>query len=298
MANLKQPPGSEATSPASVKNPVKVAAGKSRRPCDEAARQRLRQQCLPRKPWLKSTDLAPWPSLVQRFGRCARYGGSGRVIVIDRGRDEAAAAPYEPEEVESAWESLLTLRDVGIATLELHEKDLNVKDRARLYPYSPAHLLLRREFDELFDTTPDLTGADLDISRFIRSGDERDLQVFWTDIEKDKKGEKPQRPKDDRQPNRRELCSIPFLKARDWLCGKETKTNRKPRLQAGKRAWVWDWIDGEWKSGSRDSLLPGRVVCVAADSGGHRTERGFDPASGESVIVVPLDPISDETAIA
>ena len=42
--------------------------------------------------------------------------------------------------------------------------------------------LLRREFDELFDTTPDLTGADLDISRFIRSGDERDLQVFWLDL--------------------------------------------------------------------------------------------------------------------
>jgi CRISPR-associated endonuclease/helicase Cas3 len=39
-------------------------------------------------------------------------------------------------------------------------------------------LLLRKEFDELFDNTPDLTGVDLDISRFIRSGDERDLQVF------------------------------------------------------------------------------------------------------------------------
>jgi hypothetical protein len=50
----------------------------------------------------------------------------------------------------------------------------------------PPHLLLRKEFDELFDTTPDLTGADLDISRFIRSDDERDLQVFWLDIPADK----------------------------------------------------------------------------------------------------------------
>jgi CRISPR-associated endonuclease/helicase Cas3 len=30
------------------------------------------------------TELAPWPSLVQRFGRCARYGGSGKVLVVDR----------------------------------------------------------------------------------------------------------------------------------------------------------------------------------------------------------------------
>ena len=46
------------------------------------------------------TELAPWSSLVQRFGRCARYGGSGRVVVVDRGRDERAAPPYAPEELE------------------------------------------------------------------------------------------------------------------------------------------------------------------------------------------------------
>ncbi|MFM2420319.1 MAG: hypothetical protein RL385_5042, partial [Pseudomonadota bacterium] len=31
------------------------------------------------------TELAPWSSLVQRFGRCARYSGSGSVVVIERG---------------------------------------------------------------------------------------------------------------------------------------------------------------------------------------------------------------------
>src|SRR2546428_9715926 len=97
------------------------------------------------------TELAPWPSLVQRFGRCARYGGSGRVIVVDPGRDEGTAAPYLLEELNSAWESLQSLRDVGIASLESHEESLSPEGRARLYPYAPAHLLLRREFDELFD---------------------------------------------------------------------------------------------------------------------------------------------------
>ncbi|MDR3639560.1 MAG: CRISPR-associated helicase Cas3' [Isosphaeraceae bacterium] len=125
------------------------------------------------------TELAPWPSLVQRIGRCARYGGNGRVVVVDRGRDDATAAPYLSDELESSWESLQALQDVSIASLESHEELLSPEGRARLYPFAPAHLLLRREFDELFDTTPDLTGADLDMSRFIRSGDERDLQVFW-----------------------------------------------------------------------------------------------------------------------
>lgn len=237
------------------------------------------------------TELAPWPSLVQRFGRCARYGGSGKVLVVDRGRDESSAAPYQPEELESAWEALqqLTEQGVGIAAIEAHEESLNPEARARLYPFAPSHLLLRREFDELFDTTPDLTGADLDISRFIRSGDERDLQVFWLELAKDES------PSAKRHPHRRELCAVPFLKARDWLCGEETKTHRKPKLRSGIRAWVWDWIDGEWTQATRASLFPGRVVCVAAACGGYRTERGFDPGWKETVSPVPVPEIPGNT---
>jgi CRISPR-associated endonuclease/helicase Cas3 len=227
------------------------------------------------------TELAPWPSLVQRFGRCARYGGSGRVVVIDRGRDEATVAPYSLYELEGAWVSLQALTDVGVAGLEFHDESLTPEVRARLYPYAPAHLLLRREFDELFDTTPDLTGADLDISRFIRSGDERDLQVFWLELES---GSPPSK----RRPQRRELCAIPFLKVRDWLCGEETKTNRKPKLRSGMRAWIWDWIEGEWIQATRASLLPGRIVCVAAACGGYRPNRGFAPESRAVVPGIPL----------
>jgi CRISPR-associated endonuclease/helicase Cas3 len=223
------------------------------------------------------TELAPWPSLLQRFGRCARYGGRGSVLVVDRRKNDDDAAPYQPEELQSAWETIQQLQDVGINALEAHDAALDETARQRLYPYAPAHLLLRKEFDELFDTTPDLTGADLDISRFIRSGDERDLQVFWIDLGK---GESPA-PK--RHPHRRELCAVPFLKARDWLCGEETKTNKKPKLRGGMRAWVWDWIDGEWVEATRASLLPGRVVCVASACGGYRTDRGFDAESSASV---------------
>ena len=223
------------------------------------------------------TELAPWPSLVQRFGRCARYGGSGRVLVIDRGQDDKSAPPYEPESLASAWAAVRSLSDVGIKSLEEYEERLGDEGRSQLYPYVPAHLLMRGEFDELFDTTPDLTGADLDISRFIRTGDERDVQVFWVDIEKDNE------PSSKRQPQRRELCAVPFLKARDWLCGNETKSNRKPRLRGGMRAWVWDWLDGEWLQARRENLLPGRIVCVAAECGGYTTERGFSPDSTQRV---------------
>ncbi len=223
------------------------------------------------------SELAPWPSLVQRFGRCARYGGAGQVFVIDRGRDEKLALPYTTEQLESAWDAIQQLSDVGLKKLEEFEDSLDADQKKRLYPCDPSHLLMRTEFDELFDTTPDLTGADLDISRFIRSGDERDLQVFWVELNKD------EQPDQKRSAQRNELCSVPFLRARDWLCSTETKSARKPKLLARMRAWVWDWIDGGWKTAKRSDLLPGRIVCVAANCGGYRTDRGFDLESRESV---------------
>lgn len=240
------------------------------------------------------TELAPWSSLVQRFGRCARYGGAGTVIVVDRGRDEKTAPPYGVEELEAAkWavDALVEgLKGVGVATIEAFERGLDDTERERLYPYEPNHLLLRREFDELFDTTPDLTGADIDISRFIRSGNERDVSVFWVEVRQRRAGERPPAPPNDRRPSREELCSVPFLAARDWLCGKETKEKRAPRLLAKRRAWVWDWIDGEWTIAERSKLIPGAMVCVAADTGGYRRDRGFDPDSSVPVPIVETPP--------
>ncbi len=244
------------------------------------------------------TDLSPWPSIVQRVGRCARYGGTGHVLVVDRGRDEKCAPPYAVEELDAAWAALEHVRlqgDIGTAALEAYEEGLDADARARLYPYAPRHLLMRRELDELFDTTPDLTGADLDISRFIRSGDERDLQAFWLDVPADQKGKPKKAPSRRRRPGRAELCTVPFLRARDWLCGDESSANRKPRLRGGLRAWVWDWLDGEWVVAERALLTPGRVVCVAADAGGYRVDRGFDPSSTKPVSSVPPEPIPVET---
>jgi len=239
------------------------------------------------------TDLAPWPSLVQRFGRCARYGDAGSVHVVDRGRDEKSAPPYAAEELDAAWAALGKVArgsgDVGIAHLETFEESLTDSERRGLYPHAPPHLLIRREFDELFDTTPDLTGADLDISRFIRTGEERDLQVFWLDVEKTKKSVASSSPPRRHRPRRDELCGVPFLRARTWLCGDETQTSRKPKLRGGMRAWVWDWIDARWVVAERAMLTPGRVVCVSSDSGGYRLARGFDPTSG--AIVTPVPPI-------
>ncbi len=243
------------------------------------------------------TDLAPWTSLVQRFGRCARYGGNGVVHVVNRGITEKTCMPYTEPELQAALDAIGQISDVGIANLEQFEESLDHDARKKLFPFDPTHLLIRQEFDELFDTTPDLTGADIDISRFIRSGDERDLQVFWIDVEKG------QTPEDSRQPDRRELCAVPFLEARNWLCGEPTKSSPKPNL-AGKMkdsAWVWDWIDGTWKIAKRSDLIPGRIVRVASRCGGYDLVRGFNSSSTEPVEVIrpaKVDPYINDSNLA
>jgi CRISPR-associated endonuclease/helicase Cas3 len=93
------------------------------------------------------------------------------------------------------------------------------------------------------------------------------------------------------------LCAVPFLRARDWLCGEETKSNRKANLRSGMRAWVWDWLAGEWTKAGRASLTPGRIVCVAADCGGYSTELGFEANSPAKVPQPPSPAVPEATAI-
>lgn len=224
------------------------------------------------------TELAPWPSLVQRFGRCARWGGEGRVVVADFDpKDDKAAAPYSKEALDAARHALQLLANerggtadvapLHLESFEEHHPDLLLD----LYPYNPPHLLLRHELEELFDTTPDLSGSDIDISRFIRSGEERDLQVFWAEVAPGTD------PPDDLQPTRESLCAVPFLKARDWLCGKESEKLKAPRLKPGMRAWVRDWLAGAWRAAARRDLFPGRTVLVAAACGGYESRIGWNP---------------------
>lgn len=230
------------------------------------------------------TELAPWPSLVQRFGRCARWGGIAQVVVADfEHSDDKAAAPYEFKHLGAAREALSHLDDVSPKYLEAFEEQ-HSELLTLLYPYEPKQLLLRHELEELFDTTPDLSGADIDISRFIRSGDERDVLVFWEDIPV------ATTPPQALRANRDALCAVPFHKAREWLCGKETGNSKAPHLKRGMRAWVWDYPDGSWRSIERRDLYPGQVVLVAAECGGYDEVLGW--TSGAPHAVVPVAPKS------
>lgn len=241
------------------------------------------------------TDLAPWPSLVQRFGRAARYGGEARVTVVvpdDERLAKLDGRPYRADDLRAAAGLLCRLVDssagVSLAALQDAEDRLADQERGALYAYAPQHLLQRRDYDDLFDTTPDLTGADLDIARFIRTGDDRDCLVFWDAVPE------TAAPSPQRRPHRDELCPVPCGLVRDWLFGAKGASGSR---RDAPRAWMWDWLDGAWVAAKREAVLPGRVLCIAADQGGYLPEVGFDPDSRVPVPLPSVDALPDAVAL-
>ena len=210
------------------------------------------------------TELAPWPSLVQRFGRAARYGGHADVVVLDhQPDDDKKARPYQLDELNAARDAIQKLSHVSIKNLEEFESQLsetNPQKLKEMYPFRPLHVLMQHEFEELFDTSPDLSGSDMDVSRFIRESEEdRDVQIFWRDIDR-------KQPAAELQPLRDELCSVSIVDAKPWI----KKITAEPGV-----VWVWDYVDGRWTKARAENLRPGITLLVAADVGGYDPIFGF-----------------------
>jgi CRISPR-associated endonuclease/helicase Cas3 len=262
------------------------------------------------------TELAPWASLTQRFGRCARYGGRGQIIVIDRRHsdesakkinakddqeraskrteaDRSTARPYELAEIKAAAKAIILLKGAAdpsaLETLEKAEEEKKEESLLpHLFPYTPLHILTRRELLDLFDTGPDLTGADIDISRFVREGDDRDVTVWWWPIPE------RQSPHPRLRPGHDALCRVPVGEARTWLlAGERSAEEREPgeeesvagSQKARPRAWVWSYLDGDWERIEDRHIFPGQSILVEASAGGYDLRIGFTGRPG----VVPVD---------
>jgi CRISPR-associated endonuclease/helicase Cas3 len=217
------------------------------------------------------SELSPWPSLVQRFGRCNRRGefpgkdgtDSAHVFWIDVSTpDEKKAAPYAKEELDEARTRLSTVTDVGLKSLTEFFDNLTDEERNRLFPFDPPHVIRRKDFIDLFDTTPDLAGNDIDVSRFIRDSDEIDVQVFWRS-EAPPKGELTATEGRRLSPVREELCTVKIGNFREFL--------------DDHTAHRWDSLASEWVEAGAASVYPGQVYWIATAEGGYDSRLGWNP---------------------
>jgi CRISPR-associated endonuclease/helicase Cas3 len=230
------------------------------------------------------TELAPWPSLVQRFGRCNRRGefpgedgtNPAQVFWIDVPTpDEKKAAPYSKDELDEARTRLRSLSEVGLKTLTDFFDKLKDEERNRLFPFDPPHVIRRKDFVDLFDTTPDLAGNDIDVSRFIRDGDEIDVQVFWR-ATPPPKGERTAAEARRLTPAREELCTVKIGEFREFL--------------GGHAAHRWDPLVSEWVKAEASNVYPGQVYWIATTEGGYDRQLGWSPAAAWSADLWWRDP--------
>lgn len=221
------------------------------------------------------TEIAPWASLVQRFGRCNRRGGESdhsSVRWIDVPGKESNARPYRIEDLRAAAAQLEKLGDVGLGSLASHDATLSQEEKSVLFPYKQTHVIRRKDLIDLFDTTPDLAGNDIDIDRFVREIDETDVQVFWRNY-----GQTPNATVErdmEPAPHRDELCPAPIVDFRDFT-----------KASAGK-VWRWEFLDQEWRKADKRSIIPGQVFLLHSDSGGYSLEVGWNVKKKDAVVPV------------
>ncbi len=212
------------------------------------------------------TELAPFSSLVQRFGRCNRYGEheDARVFWVDIADEAGAdgARPYDPKALARARARLEALDEAGLDALgEVDEPP----------PWS--RVLRRKDLVELFDTDPDLSGFDVDVSPWVRGEGMPELAVFWRDFR-----DNPNGPEPEPLPAREELCPASIGQARELF---------KVFRERGHALWRWDALAARWEKLSREEeLRPGLVLLAPAEAGGYDARLGLAPTSRAPVPVV------------
>jgi len=189
------------------------------------------------------TELAPWASLVQRFGRGNRRGEANITtkvlwIAMPTKAVDKFAAPYELDDLKAAAKQLQKLTDVGLKSLRENPLPL---------PFEHSHVIRRKDLIDLFDTTPDLAGNDIDIDRFVRDGENSDVRIFWRGY-----CDKPNETNDkeaETGPRREELCPARIGEFKKFA----TDKNRKGLV------WRWNFLDKKWESANAGNMVPGQV---------------------------------------
>lgn len=211
------------------------------------------------------TELAPWASLVQRFGRCNRYGefnhDGASVFWIDIESDKSLALPYTSESLDAARSKLAKL-----ASASPHDLPSTDGDR----PLSA--VLRRKDLLDLFNTDPDLSGFDVDVSQYIRDSDTPGVQVFWREFRDD-----PNLPELQLRPMRDELCPTSIGQIMAFAKRKDVTL------------WHWDTLDGGWVRLARDrGPRPGMVLLARSSDGGYDAAIGFEAGIKKPVSPLPL----------
>lgn len=211
------------------------------------------------------TEAAPWPSVVQRAGRCNRTG-----VVKDAELwwlPPAKPQPYEESDVSASAAELTSLEGAAVTSEELLGREVVVTP-------APLMVLRRPDLIALFDTAPDLSRADIDIAPYVRDAEDMDAQVAWATWESAMPDGRP--PDDAGAPHEQWRCRVPLGGVADLV-------------KRDIAVWRMDQALGRWtKVTAASRARPGEALVVASRDGGYDPESGFDPAVRRPVVDSPV----------
>lgn len=219
------------------------------------------------------TEAAPWPSIVQRLGRCNRAGiiEDARAYWFSPAKPDKPN-PYQPDEVSESIAALRSLEGQQVKPDGLAK--LGPEATVKLHP-----VLRRRDLENLFDTSPEIGGADIDVSPFVREPEDRTVSIAWRSLSKD-----PNDGKGQRVPSQAELCPAPLGKELDgWIERNEV--------------YRYDIVERTWLRIAKRDMRPNLILLTDFSSGGYTTKRGWEP-SEKSVVPDLTDDDVEETEIA
>ena len=188
------------------------------------------------------TEIAPWPSLVQRFGRCNRKGehGDSEVHIIEL--DKENYAPYDEFDMDCAcneasakYDKSISPSSIGkIDTVKIHES-----------------VIRKSDIVGLFDTSPDLSGNYTDVSMYVRSLDlSTDVSVVW------RSWTGGNIPLTKVMPE--EICNVP-----------------KTQLEKfEKDKWRFNTQNKTWEK--QTNVYPGQLILLESESGGYSNDIGWN----------------------
>ena len=223
------------------------------------------------------SEIAPWPSVVQRLGRLNREGKQdsatatfwmpGSTEENDKGapneskKNRERIGPYFTRDLETARRLLESVQQQMIQAGGRHsyreglDAVLKTEESRQALEVEYEAVIRPHDFLDLFATEPDLAGGFTDVSRFVRDQDRNvDAYVFWRDARTPERSEPA--------PMADELCPVPFYSLQQFLGAKGT-------------AREWDAESGQWITRRASEVRPGMTLRLWQKQGGYDPDLGW-----------------------
>lgn len=232
------------------------------------------------------TELAPWPSMLQRLGRLNRKGEDqeAQAWVWETPKEGGhkrveRIGPYDFVDIElakklvNAFAPLSQDKAFSKAIAEVNtnqNKDVSEALRPKASPLPRA-----LDVHGLFSTERDVHGGFTDVSAFVRGTDpDLDVTVFWRDWS----GHSPPRGDDLDGPvlePAKEGCPVSFVRVKKML---ESST---------AKAWLWNDEADCWERVNHWDIRPGMLVMLKRDLGGYDQTGGWTGDKSNVLAEVP-----------